>query len=788
VAMLRCPRLSGVVLSALLLGVAPCGPSCPAAGPDAAASPRGLLRLPKWMDRLTGRDSATPAPAEAAKNAAPAPQDRPTAADQAPAGTAPGIAATPRSTAEGKPGRSLLRSRFAAPVDTRGSLLGAWGELASDLAARAQPGAAQRSAPAGAETFVLGPDRSVLAASGEDTGSTATVAVGAAPLPPEEGAEGVTSAVVEPPAPAPLGDLPPTPPTSLDTPVAATPDEVPTLTIDPASFQGITPGTSTRGEVEAVFGLGTAFTREDGSNGLFWAMEPFERVEMTFDGDVCSAIRVKLVEPLAVDELAEKLEIGDLRTVSILDEQGISIGEVFPERGIVFSLKPGTRSALAMMLEPLDPEAFVLRAEGEMETHSAHALADLTYAIELDPRHLRAHRLLLVLLAEQGRWQQALKTAAATEAVDPVDVWTRLKHASILVALERFVDARTKVEEVRDEATATPLVKAQAERMLGRIALEEPTADYARAVGHFDQAIRAGLPLLTNRSPSVQTAAREVLLDAHLGMAIAISRGKYRQKPRVIPKWIQRADAMVAEVPADDPQRAMLELQLCRGALAAAAGSAEAIEPLPWVKRLLAARDRLGAGLEDSWRRRQIDWEAGHGLADAIAAAQKRGEAADMLANATLTAAYLERGAEQRELTDRDRRSLGDIYFRIGVLHGIQQGDHATAVVWFDKVVPLWESNAAFGRDGTSGRLGESLVSMAISYWNADRREEAVRLSRQGVKLMEGAVEQRQIEEKSLAVAYGNLSTMYAEQGDDFQAKAFAEMASRVESTAAKLQ
>ncbi|MBU6275838.1 MAG: hypothetical protein KGQ61_04325, partial [Planctomycetes bacterium] len=97
-------------------------------------------------------------------------------------------------------------------------------------------------------------------------------------------------------------------------------------------------------------------------------------------------------------------------------------------------------------------------------------------------------------------------------------------------------------------------------------------------------------------------------------------------------------------------------------------------------------------------------------------------------------------------------------------------------------------SNAAFGRDGTAGRLGESLVSMAISYWNADRREEAVRLSRQGVKLMEGAVEQRQIEEKSLAVAYGNLSTMYAEQGDDFQAKAFAEMASRVESTAAKLQ
>ncbi len=801
--MLRCPRVLGIIVFALAIGaVADRTVTSRAAEPGSAtaeqAAPRTLLRMPKWMDRLTGRGtSSRKTPADAAAQTAPAPGAAPSAARGQATLTAPAIASTPRSTAEGKPGRSLLRSRAAAPVDTRGALLGGWGELASELAAESHTNGADPALPASAvaDTFALGPDQSVLKTSAENagdaaSGTRATTAGGieadAGVATTETGTDG--TGVAEPPVPAASGDMPPTPVTTIDTPVAVAPDEIPTLTIDPASFQGITPGTSTRGDVEAVFGLGTAFSREDGTPGLFWAMEPFERVEMTFDGDVVNAIRVKLVEPLAVDELAAKLEIGDLRTVSILDENGISIGEVFPERGIIFSLKPGTRSALAMMLEPLDPEAFVLRAEGEMDTRSANSLADLAYAIELDPKHLRAHRLLLVLLAEQGRWQQALKTAEAAEALDPVDVWTRLKYASILAAVEKFDEARAKVQAVRDDSEATPLVTAQAERMLGRIALEEAVADPARAVAHFDQSIRAALPLVSNRSPSIQTAAREVLLDAHLGMAIAIAKGNYRQKPRVIPRWIQRAEALVAETPDGAPQRDMLELQLCRGALAAAAGSAEAVEPLPWVKRLLSTRDRMGEGLEDSWRRRQIDWEVGHGLADAITAAQKRGDTADMLANATLTAAYLDRGADHRELTDRDRRSLGDLSFRIGVLHGIQMGDHATAVVWFDKTVPLWEDNPAFGSDGTAGRLGESYVSMAISYWQADRREDAVRLSRQGVKLMEAAVQQRQIEEKSLAVAYGNLSTMYAEQGDDFQAKAFAEMASRVEATAAKLQ
>jgi hypothetical protein len=72
---------------------------------------------------------------------------------------------------------------------------------------------------------------------------------------------------------------------------------------------------------------------------------------------------------------------------------------------------------------------------------------------------------------------------------------------------------------------------------------------------------------------------------------------------------------------------------------------------------------------------------------------------------------------------------------------------------------------------------------MAISYWQVERREDAIDLSRTGVDLMVEAVDRKQLEERALSVAYGNLSTMYAEQGDSDKSQAYAEMATRVEAT-----
>ena len=716
---------------------------------------------------------------------------------------------TPTFRADVQPSPAVLRSDNAPTTEPAGRLTAEWTDLVPTGAPAASP-ATTPAAEGATGKAGLGPETSVLKrwltdkvgglpkptvkpttplsgtvntkADPSGTETTKSDAVNAAAA----GETAVTSPDVRPAELPPAAERPIK--TTVTAPVAVTPDEMPTLSIDPASFRGVHPGKTTGDELRAGWGAGEPFTREDGTRGFFWKIEPFERVEVTLDGDVVAAIRIKLAEPVAVADLAKQLEISDLRTVSILDEQGVSIGEVFPERGVIFSVKPGTQSATAVMIEPLDPESFVLRAEGEIDTCSAFAVADLQYAVEIDPRHLRAHRLLMVLMCEQGKWQQALRLAETAGQIDPSDVWTKMKHGGILLALDRPEEARAVVEIVKATPSTPPLVMAQVERLLGRIELAGTTPDHQKAVEHFAEAIRRSSALLSKRSPAVQQAAREIMLDAHLGTAQAIAQGTWQQKSRVIPKWMARSEAVVAECKAEESVQQTLQLQLCRGALAVAAGSADSFEPLPWVKRLLELRDRMGDSVKDPWRRRQIDWEVGLGLLDALAAAQLRGDSSDMLDNATLTAAYLERGGEQRELTDKERKNAGDLLFRIGIMHSLQRGDHATAVTWFDRVIPMWDGNPRLERDREAGQLGESYVSMAISYWQVDRRDDAMALSRRGVDLMVAAVDAKQLEERSLAVAYGNLSTMYAEQGDEAQSQTYAEMASRAEASGTTLR
>jgi len=688
VAMLR--SHSSPTLHAFLLTACVAAAVANAAEPQ--SGPRTLMRLPGWVDSAT--ESAPQMDTPAGRRAAPAPLVD--------------TASAPVTNAVGPSGGT------------------AWNELVPVAAADGPPGTRQ-AAPAAPKPPLVP----------ETNGLKRWINNRVAQLPKPTG---LIAKPVDPPAPAEKAEPTATPAAAkaaapVNAPVAATPDEMPTLSIDPASFRGVNPGKTTRAELLASWGAGEALGGGDGTTGFAWKIEPFDRVEVALDGDTVATILVKLAEPVPVTELARQLEIADIRTVTIFDDQGVSIGEVYPERGVILSVKPGTQSATAIMIEPLDPESFVLRAESEIESCSAYAVADLQYAIQIDPQHVRAHRLLLGMTTEQGKWTQAITLAETATRLDPADAWTQLKYASALLALDRPAEARAVLMAVKARENPSPLVVAQAERLLGRVALAGATPDHQAAVQHFAEAIRRASPLLVKRAPAVQTAAREVLLDAHLGTALAIARGTWQQKGRVIPKWISRSETIVTE-----------------------------------------------------FQGRQIDWETGQGLADALAAAQKRGDAADLLDNATLTAAYLERGAEQRELTAAERKKMGELMFRIGIMYSLQRGDHATAVTWFDRTVPLWEGNDNFDRDGDLGRLGESYVSMAISYWQVDRRADALALSRHGVDLMVAAVDKSQLEERSLAVAYGNLSTMYAEEGDDKQSQTYAEMASRAEASGSTLR
>ena len=131
--------------------------------------------------------------------------------------------------------------------------------------------------------------------------------------------------------PKPIASTPdePTPTAPLSAPIAEAPDETPTLAIDPASFRGAYPGKTTRADIDSEWGPGQAIPRDDGTECFFWEIEPFERVAVTFRDGIVTAIQIKLAKPVPSSELAKQLEIADLRTVAILDDDGSAIGQVF---------------------------------------------------------------------------------------------------------------------------------------------------------------------------------------------------------------------------------------------------------------------------------------------------------------------------------------------------------------------------------------------------------------------------------------------------------------------------
>jgi tetratricopeptide (TPR) repeat protein len=747
---------------------------------EAGAAPRALMRVAPWIESIGTREAAgVSQPLQLAKQfprvTEPVALENASATDLPPAESS--FSATQEEPARlpVSPGGRLLRSHQPKP-QSFATLTSGWTEISEE-----EEGASPVEA-ATAES--LGSDESVLQTAAIEEVPAATESDPLAFAATEDAGDAGEDAVVDSLDPtAAESEALVSEDASALPPQPAASETAPTLAIDPASFRGVLPGTTTREELLESWGDGEAFVREDGSEGLLWEMPPFERVEVVLGDDVVQSIYIRLAEPSSVDALAKQLEIDDLRTVSVLDADGVAVGEVFPERGVIFSLDPGTTTATALMLEPLDPEAFVLRAEGEFNTSVANAVTDLQYAVEVDPEYQRAHRLLLVLLCDQGRWLQAADVAAATETLAPNDSWTLLKHASVMLELGRYDEAIAKTQQVIEGQDVPPLVMAQAERQMGQIELALPSPDYQKALNHFTSAIKLAAPLAENPAAPLRRAALDIELDSHLGTALAIASGTWQQKDRVLPKWIARAEGFARKLAEEEDGNPTLELRLCQGALAVSAASVDGDSPMPWIKRLLTVRSAIGSEVTDPWRRRKVDWEVGQALADALTAAQLRGDTTDMLDNATLTAAYLERGSQQRDLTPDERKEFGDLLFRIGILYSLQKGDHETAVTWFDKTLPLWERNDSFVYRGEVGRLGEAYVSMAISYWQVDRRAEAVDLCSTGVDMMVTAVDANEMQEQALAVGYGNLSTMYAEQGDAERSEMYAEMASRAEAT-----
>jgi len=73
------------------------------------------------------------------------------------------------------------------------------------------------------------------------------------------------------------------------------------------------------------------------------------------------------------------------------------------------------------------------------------------------------------------------------------------------------------------------------------------------------------------------------------------------------------------------------------------------------------------------------------------------------------------------------------------------------------------------------------LVSMGVSYWQTGAHKQAIELTREGVTLLQTAVDQGSIHKKALAIPFGNLSNMNGKVGRKEEALRFAKQAEYLE-------
>ena len=169
-----------------------------------------------------------------------------------------------------------------------------------------------------------------------------------------------------------------------------------TAEIETASFNGVTPGVSTAAEVEKAWGKRHGTREQNGSTVGLYTVGPFEKVEVIFLKDKVQSIIIRLNKTLPAETVATRLQLANLCAVLVSNDMGEVLGQCFPEKGVLIAFEPSippgkpTMNVAQIVLEPVSAEAFVLRAETNLDTQVEASLRDADQAIKMAPQSARA--------------------------------------------------------------------------------------------------------------------------------------------------------------------------------------------------------------------------------------------------------------------------------------------------------------------------------------------------------------------------------------------------------------
>ncbi len=559
------------------------------------------------------------------------------------------------------------------------------------------------------------------------------------------------------------------------------------IPVEPASFNGVTPGVTTREQLEQHWGAPAEVAKQGGMVVHRYRVEPFDQVEVSLFLDKVQAIVIRLGRTFPAEHVAKQLELSAMRPVLVSNEFGEILGQCYPERGVLFGFQPAdtpgkaTMQVAQIILEPISAEAFVLRAETHLDSEPEQSAADLRQALQLDPANARAYWLYARVLASVGDLTRALATAQEAVRREPANAQYRITEAQILSQTGHLAEATAAAQRALQDSQKRPHIQARALCLLGDLAASGSKPDYKQALQYHTEAIKTADALVADKHPAIAQAAKEVLLEAYLGAAQDIAWGPWNKKDVAVPRWLAKA-ADLAERGGDGDSSA-LRLRVATRSLAACAGLQGQLDPTPWTEQTLTLAQQILQALRHPDQRRQVQWDVGIALYDAVQVYQMRGQHQEALRVGEKAVAFLEQGAALKQDSPKDLYLLGRLYFRLGAIHAIGKQNHQSAVAWFEKALPLLDATAERLAPSEMGRLGETLVLWCVSFWETNQSERALNLTQRGVQLMESAADSGLIDRAALEVPYSNLATMHRQLGHTADAEKFLQQAARAKGT-----
>ncbi len=431
--------------------------------------------------------------------------------------------------------------------------------------------------------------------------------------------------------------------TKADEPLRPIPDPMESgpVSIEAASFKGVTPGVSTKENVEKAWGTPKKSAQKNGSLAQLYSVEPFKHVEVNYTGNRVASVIIRFARAFPADGVAKKLDLATVRPVLVSNDLGEILGLSYPERGVLFSFEaskePGKPSmkVAQLVLEPITAEPFLLRAETTLESRCDLSRRDLEQALSLEPGNARAHWLYSRTLVIMEQAEKAVISASEAVRLDPDNPHYRVTRAQVLAQVGRLPEAIAEAQKAVELSTKRPHVKARALCLVGDFWASGPKPDYKKAFTFHSEALKLSDSLTSDPHPAIRIAAKEVLIDSHLGAAHDIAWGDWKEKNKAVARWIERAVAVANDLVTNEGSSPETVFRVYVRAMGANVGLHGGIDPEPTVNAAVKTGDELIAAAGDPLHRAQLQWEVGMALYDATQICQMRSDQQNALSAAS---------------------------------------------------------------------------------------------------------------------------------------------------------